>query len=57
MLFLAGIKAAALTEAALQRDKSPRGRAVWMCKWSGFVIRMAGVRVRIVGEPARGGAR
>ena len=55
LLFLAGMTVVALTEAALQRDKSARGRAVWMCKWSRFVVRMAGVRLRIVGEPARHG--
>lgn len=45
----------ALLEAALQRDKSARGRAEWMCRWAGRVVRMAGARVRVVGTPATRG--
>ncbi|WP_263408918.1 lysophospholipid acyltransferase family protein [Terriglobus tenax] len=55
LLVLAGMVVLAMLQAALQRDKSARGRAVWMHRWAGRVVRMAGVRLRVVGKPATSG--
>jgi len=54
-VLLLSMIAVALTEFLFWRDKSLRGRAVWMQRWSRFTLQAAGVHVRVVGEPPQDG--
>ncbi len=50
-VLLLAMAAAALLQFSLLRDRSVRGRALWMQRWSRFTLRVMGVQVRVRGEP------
>jgi 1-acyl-sn-glycerol-3-phosphate acyltransferase len=54
-ILLLAMTIAALTEYLFWRDKSLRGRAVWMQRWSRLTLHAMGIRVRVVGEPPQDG--